>query len=208
MEKKFKKELAGTLGDKYLFSLDVYTKSENPNICNIRLKLSPALNPYLYIDTLIDSIYEVIFKLKVNNRVILFESREIDLKYFNNSIAINVPFEIDPIGSNNLDIKASLYVCSNQDSNYIGSSFIDERVFISNESNPKYTILLDRDELNFSILTLNDFDFIEYKLNDNFWKKLPNKKFSLLDEDLKNKNYIQVRGKAENNYYYSNVIKF
>ena len=204
MKKNFSNILSGSLGDNYLFSIDV-EDNRGKDIIEFRLKLSPK-KFYNYIDTTVDSIYSLVFKLKVNDTLIFFKSVEVDLKYFTYPIAFLIPYKFNK--SKIMNISTALYVCSIRDSNYIGSSFINEKIYIPEKEEEKYFISLDRDILdNFVISTLTDFDFYEYKLNDNGWKKVNSKTFTL-SETLKTKNYIQVRGKKENVYFYSNVIKF
>ena len=61
-------------------------------------------------------------------------------------------------------------------------------------------------EFKFKVNIIDDYDLLEYKVNDNPWVKLDDKTFTLQKQ---NKNlYVQARIKKNNQYFYSNVFRY
>ena len=58
---------------------------------------------------------------------------------------------------------------------------------------------------NITVNTTIEPDFLEYKINEEPWTKLEDKAFDLPIENYLR--YVQVRGKKDNRYSYSNVIR-
>lgn len=201
----------GRLGE--YFKLYLRTKVSKDDLYNhlsIRARIVKDKDniPYKLIDETKFLIENATIYIKIKGDVVLKKSIDLDFINLDNIVLGIYNTNILNRELLNLDISAELVI--NDKSNYLTSTemksiailtpIVEERLFIDLDMTEKPSTLY------FTVKTTITPDFIEYKVNDLYWKPLTADYFEI--GKIGKNQYIQVRGKKNNYYSYSNVIKF
>lgn len=196
----------GKLGDNYILSLvSGFSNDFDRNSLNFTITIERLVDIY---DTHIPVLYKSTFVLYIND--VPYKKIPFDFVIQGNSKyqvfnVANIPIynETDA----NLNIKLDMLIYD--ESKFIEDTSIETLIFIPSIQESPIRLNLSATEMTniikYSISKSISFDLLEYKLNDSPWIKLSSNTFTL---DKMNKvMYVQVRGKKNNKYTYSNVIK-
>lgn len=146
-----------------------------------------------------------VLRLLIDNKEVKRYDMYLD---FNKTTKINIlhTYRANNIDTKILQISGILEVFD--DSEYLENTSLSFGLSLPKIQKDKYSIKLSNVESNkesiFTIITNNNFDFIEKKVDINPWEKTAN---TFQVEKTERIQYIQVRGKKDSNYYYSNVIR-
>lgn len=132
---------------------------------------------------------------------------------FNFSQVTDLVFRVSDIDIMNEEPKVlnvKLELLYNHKFKYIEDTTLTTLIYVNSivEDNASISLLSSEllNEFKFKVNTIDDYDLLEYKVNDNPWVKLDDKTFTLQKQ---NKNlYVQVRIKKNNQYFYSNVFRY
>ena len=201
----------GKLG-KY-FNLYIRTKVEKDDLYNhlsIRARIVKEKNtiPYELVNETNFLIENATIYIKIKDDIVLKKNLVLDFINLDNIILGN--FNTDVLNREllTLEVKAELVIDDKKEyltSTNINSAItllpiVDERLFIDLSMEESDTIL------QFTVRPSIVPDFMEYKVNDLDWIKLDSNYFEV--SKIGKNQYIQVRGKKNSYYSYSNVIKF
>ena len=145
--------------------------------------------------------------------------------YINDTICSKIPFvfnfsqvtdlvfrvsDIDIMNEEPKVLNVKLELLYNHKFKYVEDTTLTTLIYVNSivEDNASVSLLSSEllNEFKFKVNTINDYDLLEYKVNDNPWVKLDDKTFTLQKQ---NKNlYVQARIKKNNQYFYSNVFKY
>lgn len=132
---------------------------------------------------------------------------------FNFSQVTDLVFRVSDIDIMNEEPKVlnvKLELLYNHEFKYIEDTTLTTLIYVNSIVKDNASISLSSSELlnefKFKVNTIDDYDLLEYKVNDNPWIKLDDKTFTLQKQ---NKNlYVQARIKKNNQYFYSNVFRY
>ena len=210
--KEIKVAMNGKLGKYY--NLYLRTKTEKDDLYNhlsIRARIVKEKDtiPYELVNENNFLIENATIYIKIKDDVVLKKNLSLDFINLDN-IVLGI-FNTDIVNKSllTLNIEAELVIDDRKE--YLTTSkintnvtllpIVEERLFIDLFQEGK-----DKEYLYFSVQPTITPDFMEYKVNDSNWIKLDDNSFKI-DRTYKN-TYTQVRGKKNNYYSYSNVIKF
>ena len=145
--------------------------------------------------------------------------------YINDTICSKIPFvfnfsqvtdlvfrvsDIDIMNEEPKVLNVKLELLYNHKFKYVEDTTLTTLIYVNSivEDNASVSLLSSEllNEFKFKVNTINDYDLLEYKVNDNPWVKLDDKTFTL---QKRNKNlYVQARIKKNNQYFYSNVFRY
>ena len=198
--------LNGKLGAYFNLALKPkITKVDDHNVVEVRLRLIKLNMP----DVLLDKVVRTLnVKLKINDDVKLSNSVKLDLnQLIDNIILLKYKIELynqEPIKYNvNAEIKIE------DESGLLEDTSFNINIIIRPVEDRKLFVDLVGtefpDKIICSVVTTIAPDFLEYKMNDLDWTKLNGTSFSI--DRLDKNQFIQVRGKKNNYFSYSNVLK-
>ena len=132
---------------------------------------------------------------------------------FNFSQVTDLVFRVSDIDIMNEEPKVlnvKLVLLYNHKFKYIEDTTLTTLIYVNSivEDNASISLLSSEllNEFKFKVNTIDNYDLLEYKVNDNPWVKLDDKTFTLQKQ---NKNlYVQARIKKNNQYFYSNVFRY
>lgn len=178
-------------------------KQENKVLVSVRLKLIKDDNKQ---DSIIQFIHkEACLSILFDNEVVEKKYLDLDFKTYN-QVMIEYKYESyneDVLSSH---IKGRLEI--NDESNYLIDTEIESRLIIPSLKPDPLFITLTGENLNNTInchIVYNiEPDYMQYKTNNQDWTLLDSNNFSVPIVPINQ--YIQVRGKKDNYFSYSNTI--
>lgn len=202
-------EMSGRLGQYY--ALNIRTKVEKEDLSNnldIRARLikSPEIiNPEDEKNILIEG---AVLRLYINDTPVYKTTVDLDFIHNDNIVLGNYNVDINSKETLNLKIRAELIV--EDKSKYLQTTGLGTVVTIAPILEDRLYIDIDMTEkpntLYFTVLPTIKADRLEYKVNELDWKELDANYFEIAK--IGKNQYVQVRGKKNNYYSYSNVIKY
>lgn len=205
---KIEDKLNGRLGDRFNLSLDTkLSQEEYYRSLYIIFKLD-RINKLLDDPevTLTNKQCKII--IKVNNTTVYAENIDIDTR-----LGDNIFYKVKDIKLSDkktiLNISASLII--DDESNYINTTELKEDIVIPENKIERLFVKINKISEDSNNITVGiqyniDPDYLQYKSDENPWKKLDDIAAFTIEKTHKNQ-YIQVRGRKDDYYSYSNVIR-
>lgn len=191
------------------YKLELRTRIDQDDLeysINIRFRL-------MKIDSKEDSIIQLLHKqtllsIYIDNEKV--EQKAVDLDFKNyNQIMTEYSFKLTNKETTTFNIKGIIEFTD--DSNYLSNTELEDRLVLKPlKENKLFLDITGTDKGSLIYITVNtttEPDYLQYKTNNKDWTKIKENIFNI-SKDLENKNqYIQVRGKKDDYFSYSNVIK-
>lgn len=151
--------------------------------------------------------YSATLKLTINDVVVMKDTIYLD---FSETNMISHACKFITSNAELLKLNAKLELIIYDSSKYIEPTELSTTVFVQPIVTDKLYLDLSSEELpnvyKCKVEPSTTYDFLELKLNDNPWRLLEGTLFNIAKVDKNS--YIQVRGKKNGTYYYSNVVKY
>lgn len=150
-----------------------------------------------------------VLSIKINDYVI--SNQIVDLSFIKTNI-LSIGYINYFYNENNETIDVDVELSTDMKSKYLEDTILSTKIIIpAIEPEPQLCIFNNIERITdkivqFTVSTNIKPEFLEFKVNSNPWKKL-DKPFTFTIEKTENTKIIQVRGRLNNQYYYSKVTR-